>query len=278
MKLRSLAALAMLCALPVMAQISDSTPVIEASGSAFTKAEFEQLLANDSRYKSAAGQPAARRALAESFGRAFALEAEAKRRQLDQQPNIQLQIRHATQQILANSLLVRLRRDYLGDEAKLTAHLEANKALYQQPRVRQILVRAKGSEIALAPGKRELSIDEARAKAVSLRAKLLAGADFAALAKVESDDVVSRTKGGELGYIQRGATGANFEAAAFSVPVGKVSEVVQTSNGFHILRVDDRQTVALATIKAALANDLAHRDIDALVANGYKLNDAYFAP
>jgi peptidyl-prolyl cis-trans isomerase C len=258
------------------AAISDNTPVIEAGGSSLTKAEFEQLLSSDSRYQGAAGQAASRRSLAVNFGKALALETEARARKLDQVPSIQLKIRHATQQILAFELLSKLRRDYLKDEAKLAAVYEQNKASYSQPKVRQILIRVAGSEVALRPGTKELSVAQARAKAVALRAKLAAGADFAALAKLESDDLGSRTKGGEMGYVARGATGAEFEAAAFSLPIGALSEVVQTAKGFHILRVEDRQPVPLSAVKAVIANELAHRETEGIMTNGYKLNDSYF--
>ena len=106
---------------PSHAQVTDSTPVIEAGGTALTKAEFEQLLNSDSRYQGAAGQVTARRALAVNFGKALALETEARKRKLDQVPSIQLKIRHATQQILAFELLSRLRSDNLKDEARLSA-------------------------------------------------------------------------------------------------------------------------------------------------------------
>ena len=58
---------------PSHAQVTDSTPVIEAGGAALTKAEFEQLLNSDSRYQGAAGQATARRALAVNFGQAHCL-------------------------------------------------------------------------------------------------------------------------------------------------------------------------------------------------------------
>lgn len=269
---------AALCAGSALAQVADATPVIEAGGQSMSKAEFEMLLSGDSRYVGFAGQPSGRKALATSFARALALEAEARKRKLDQSPAVQLKIRHAVQQLLAYELTLKLRSDFSKDERKLAAHYEQNKTFFSQPRVRQIMVRAKGSEVALRPGERELSIDEARAKAVSLRAKLAAGADFAMLAKAESDDLGSRNQGGEMGFVLRGATGANFEAAAFALPVGGLSEVIQTDQGFHILRVEERQAPPLSAVKSMVANDLAHREIDAIIAAGFKLNDAYFAP
>jgi len=260
----------------VHGQVADNTPIIEASGLSITKAEFEAMLKGDSKYSAAFAQPAGKKALGVEFGKAFALEAEARRRKLDQSQSFQLRIRNYAQQVLANELLVTLRQQYMDDAAALKAHYDSRRTFFDQPRVRQILVRFKGSEVAARPGLRELSKDEARAKANDLHAKLVAGADFAALAKNESDEIASRLAGGEMGFILRGSTGANFEAAAFSVPAGKLSDVVQTEFGFHILRVEERRPMPLESVKAVVANELAHRDMDAIIRNGYKLNDAYF--
>lgn len=266
-------------ALPAIAQITDDTPVIEASGLGLTKAEFEELIKGESRYKGAAATAAGRRALAQEFAKAFALEAEARRRKLDQTPSIKLKLRHNAQQILAYELLLTLRKEYLADDTKLAAEYERNKDFYAQPRVRQILVRAKGSDIAVRAGQRDLSVEEARARAMSLRAKLVAGTDFAALASAESDDLGSRGRGGDMGSIQRGATREAFEAAAFSLPTGKISDVIQTSQGFHIIRVEERRPMPLVDVKQVIANDLAHREMDRLLANGGgKINEAYFQP
>ena len=259
-------------------QVPDSTAVITASGLSMTRAEFEQLLVGDPRYAGALGQPAAKRALGMEFGQAFALEAEARRRKLDQSTAVQLRIRNFTQQLLAHELLTTLRSEYLADEVVLTRHYDENKLSFARPRVRQLLVRTPGASLPPRPGAPELALEEARAKAQALRAQLAAGADFAGLAKAESDDPGSRDKGGDVGFVGRGSTGANFEAAAYSLPVGELSEVVQTENGFHILRVEDRQPMPLAEVKARIANDLAHRKMDAILEDGFTLNDAYFPP
>jgi len=257
-------------------QVPESAPVIEASGLSITKSEFELLLKSDSRYSTAFAQPATKRALGVEFGKAFALEAEARRRKLDQSLAVQLKIRNYSQQLLANELVVELRQQYLNDPAALKNHYDSRRTFFDQPRVRHILVRFKGSTVPLRPGLRELSKDEARAKAAALHAKLAAGADFAATARNESDDSGSREKGGEMGFVPRGATAANFEAAAFSLPVGKVSDVILTEYGFHILQVEERKPVLLESVKDVVANELAHRDMDALILKGYKLNEAYF--
>ena len=273
--LLALCTIAMLTA-PAIAQVADNTPVIEANGAVITKFDFEQLLSSDRRYAGSAAVPEGRRSLAITFGKALGLEAEARRRKLDQDPNIAAKIRHATHQILAFELLARLRRDHLRDDAKLLAVYEQNKGAYEQPSVRQILVRFKGSEVAARPGTPELSVEQARAKATELRARLAGGADFATLAKQESDDLGSRDRGGNMGFIVRGVMGAGFETAAYGLPLNKLSDVIQSEQGFHILRVEERQPLPLANVKAVIANELAHKEAEALMAS-YKLNDAYFA-
>lgn len=64
--------------------------------------------------------------------------------------------------------------------------------------------------------------------------------DFAEVAKAESADSVSGREGGSLGKLGRGQTVPAFEQAAFSLPVGQVSEPVLTQFGYHIIKVDSR--------------------------------------
>jgi peptidyl-prolyl cis-trans isomerase D len=83
------------------------------------------------------------------------------------------------------------------------------------------------------PAKKE----EARKKAEELLAQLKGVADFATLAKANSEDPGSAVRGGDLGWIVRGQTVPEFEAASFSLEPGKLSDIVETTFGFHILKV-----------------------------------------
>ena len=259
------------------AQVSETTPIIEARGLSITKADFEQMLVGDPRFAMAMARPGAMLALGTDFGKAFALEAEARTRKLDQLPSIQLKVRNYTTQLLANELLLTLRNDYLKNPAALAALYEKNKAGYDEPRVRQILVRMQGSPVALRSGRPDMSPEQARAKAETLRGQIANGGDFAALAKAESDDFGSLAAGGDIGFVARGTAEAAFEAAAFSLPVGKLSDIIKTQYGYHIIRVEDRRPMQLEAVRGILANELAHRDLDQVIANGFKLNMAYFA-
>ena len=73
--------------------------------------------------------------------------------------------------------------------------------------------------------------------------KLAAGEDFAELATEYSQDPASASNGGSLGYFPRGKMVPEFEDVAFNLEVGGISEPVQSQFGFHIIKVDDVQTI-----------------------------------
>jgi len=101
-----------------------------------------------------------------------------------------------------------------------------------------------------APGAKEdeKAIADARAKAEGVLKELKAGGDFAKLAEKYSDDPGSAKSGGELGWIGRGRTVPEFEKAAFSLGKGQTSDLVKSSYGFHIIRVEDKQEAHLKSL------------------------------
>ena len=101
-----------------------------------------------------------------------------------------------------------------------------------------------------APGQKEdeKGIAEARAKAEDVLKQVKAGGDFAKLAEKYSDDPGSAKSGGELGWIGRGRTVPEFEKTAFSLGKGQTSDLVKSSYGFHIIRVEDKQEAHLKTL------------------------------
>src|SRR6266478_6662847 len=91
-------------------------------------------------------------------------------------------------------------------------------------------------------------VEEARKKAEDVLKQLKAGGNFGELAKKYSEDPGSGKNGGSLGFIGRGRTVPEFEKTAFSLPKGATSDLVQSSYGFHIIRVDDKQAAHLKTL------------------------------
>jgi peptidyl-prolyl cis-trans isomerase D len=92
------------------------------------------------------------------------------------------------------------------------------------------------------------AVEAAKTKAADVLKQLKAGGDFAELAKKYSEDTVSAKNGGSLGPIQRGRTVPEFEKVAFSLPKGQISDLVETTYGFHIIKVDDRQQAHSKTL------------------------------
>jgi peptidyl-prolyl cis-trans isomerase D len=90
--------------------------------------------------------------------------------------------------------------------------------------------------------------EEARKKADDVLKQLKAGGNFAELAKKYSEDPGSGKNGGSLGWIGRGRTVPEFEKAAFSLAKGSTSDLVESSYGFHIIRVDDKQAAHVKTL------------------------------
>jgi parvulin-like peptidyl-prolyl isomerase len=82
---------------------------------------------------------------------------------------------------------------------------------------------------------------EARRRAAGLLDEIRGGADFAKLAQAHSEDDGTAASGGLLGAFPRGRMDPAFEAVAFSTKPGEISELVETSFGFHIIKVDEHQ-------------------------------------
>ena len=110
--------------------------------------------------------------------------------------------------------------------------------------------------------------EEALAKAKDLRAKIVAGGDFAALAKAESDDVGSGANGGSLGEFTRGRMVPPFDEAAFTLKVNEVSEPVKTQFGYHIIQVTKHDTKKMDDVKNEIADkvgpEMAQKSVEAI--------------
>ncbi len=103
-------------------------------------------------------------------------------------------------------------------------------AMVEQTHVRHILV--KTSEI--------VSEDDAKRKLNNLRERIVNGADFGELARLNSDDA-SSVKGGDLGWVYRGDTVPEFERVMNSLKVGELSEPFASPFGWHLVQVLERR-------------------------------------
>jgi len=125
-------------------------------------------------------------------------------------------------------------------EGELRRMYEARKEEFRIPervKVRHILLKT--------TGKPAEEIPKVQARAEELLKQIKAGADLGELARKNSEDAGSASKGGDLGWIVRGQTVKAFEETAFSQKPKQISNVVKTEYGFHILQVLEKEDARL---------------------------------
>jgi len=167
----------------------------------------------------------------------------------------------AHQKSYANSIPEKRKIKYaMIDQSKVASGVQVTQddlqAYYNQHRDQyRVAEQAKVSHILIktplpgADGKvDDKGVADAQKRAEDVLKQLKAGAKFEDLAKKYSEDPGSAKEGGSLGWIGKGRTVPEFEKAAFSLPKGQISDLVKSSYGFHIIRVDDRQDAHMKTL------------------------------
>jgi len=145
--------------------------------------------------------------------------------------------RRVGEQLALNRIALKaVRNKIIVEEKDLRAYYEAHRDTFRQtPEVtlRHILVNLPARALLEGPA-------QAQGKAEEALAKLRAGADFAAVAKAYSDGPTAET-GGVLGTMHRGEMAPELEEAAFTIPVGEFSGIIQTNTGLNIIKVEARK-------------------------------------
>jgi len=113
-------------------------------------------------------------------------------------------------------------------ESFYSSYQDSLPELKESVKLQHILVNVEASESALGT---------ARDKAEKVLKRLRSGEDFEALAREFSEDPGSASRGGNLGTLQRGDLVREYEAVAFDLEPGQISEVVQSQFGLHIIQL-----------------------------------------
>ncbi|MBE3138759.1 MAG: peptidylprolyl isomerase, partial [Actinobacteria bacterium] len=167
-------------------------------------------------------------------------------------------------QVLRDKIFADVTKNITISDAEVKQYYDDNKeTLYKVPeqiQVNHILI------IFNVPEGQELTEQlkkEANDKIKAVQEKLKSGEDFAALAKSYSEDTASKDNGGDIGLISAGQTIKEFEDAAFALKVGEVSDIVETTYGYHLIKVTDRKDEYIKdfsevtdTIKSYLLNSM----------------------
>ncbi len=144
-------------------------------------------------------------------------------------------------------------------EDKIKAYYDGHPQFFKKPEQ----VKARHILIKIKPDASESEKAEAMKKIKQAQEKLKKGDDFAEVAKASSEGP-SAAKGGDLGYFGRGQMVKPFEAVAFTQEPGKVSDVVTTKFGYHLIKVEDKKpetTVPLETVKPRIEQYLKQEEV-----------------
>ena len=136
---------------------------------------------------------------------------------------------------------------------------------------REATARFKLAVLSKAPTTADTIASLQRAEAV--RQEILDGAEFAAVAERESADPGSRDLGGDLGQVTRGQMTEIFDEAVFSLPVGELSEPIQTPFGYHLILVEERQEDQARARHILIPIEPAEAAVDQLYARADSLEE-----
>ena len=268
--------------MPVPSMVPPDTTILSVGDDKITKAQFDLILSTIPPQQQATAQtPKGRRDIADKLAEILMLAQEARAQKLDQTPKIQTQIMLSTNQLLANLMYRDFGENGKPDDAMLHAYYEAHKADWEEVKARHILIRFQGSKMPLADGKKDITEAEALAKVTELRAKIVAGADFAEVAKENSDDKGSGANGGDLGAFGKGQMVPEFDKEAFQLPVGQMSQPVKSQFGYHLIKVESHQTKPFEEVKPIIMKrmpeEMAKKSLADLKAKRPAVyNDQYF--
>lgn len=140
----------------------------------------------------------------------------------------------------------RIKQTVNPSDAELHKRYDATKEDYKRPESAHILHILIKVDRAATPDQ----IAAAKAKADALVKQLRAGGDFAALAKANSQDPGSASNGGDMNWVDRGATVKPFDEAAFTIPLNTISDPIRSEEfGFHIIKVLERRPAGYRTFE-----------------------------
>jgi hypothetical protein len=268
---------------PPPPHVPPETVVLTIGEEKITAADFDHMIDMIPEQYRERMRTTGRRQFADNIVRFKVMALEGHRLKIDETQAFKDQVAFQADQILAQQFYADLVAKTKTDEASARKYYDEHKSDYLQVKARHILIRYKGSAVPLKKDAKELTEEEALAKAKEIRQKLVDGADFATLAKAESDDAGSGANGGDLGTFGHGRMVPAFEQVAFTIPVGELSEPVKSQFGYHIIKVESRQEKTFVEVRPEIEKkldaELVKKAMDNLKASTpVVMNEEFFGP
>jgi len=172
---------------------------------------------------------------------------------LDQDPELNRNLTWARLNLLAQAEVNRVRASYLPSGEDQQRFYERNRSQWDQASVRVIFVAFQPG----ASGGAAAAEEHAREKLEELRARIGAGADFAAVARENSDDPRSAANGGLWNVVTRhSAYPESILLAIFALQAGQVGPPVHQPNGFYLFKLDSLRQPTFAEVEPAISRDI----------------------
>jgi len=250
-----------------------------------TRAQYEALKQYLPPEYAAMPQQMGERGFAGSYAQLRGLALLAERDKLTESPEFKGKLAFLHDLILAQMVAMKFQtQSQAASDDDVKAYYAAHQAEMQQGTLRGIFVALNPpAKPGAKPGEtpKARTDDEAKARASELRNKILAGADFATVAKENSDHAGTAEKGGEFGTFRKGQLPANIDSAVFSLKPKQISEPLKDPNGYYIFELQDFKTVTLDEATAAIRNTLQTEKFAKSVENVKNLfpvvfNEKYF--
>jgi peptidyl-prolyl cis-trans isomerase C len=221
-------------------EVDPAKVVLTQGDTTVTAGEFNAVVATlPPQYAAALGDPSLKKQIANQILQSKELAAEARKRGIQDKPDVKQQLQIQDDQVLSHALVNELRSGQ--DEKDARAYFDANKSNFDTLKARHILIRTPDSAVPLGAGKKALTDPEAKAKADEIEQRLKKGEDFAAIAKAESDDTQSGAAGGDLSSFPAWSMVPAFSKAALALKKNEVSQPVKSEFGYHIIQLLDDQ-------------------------------------
>lgn len=263
---------------PPLPQVPPDKVILTVGDLTITAQQFDEITDGmQDQYKAFFKGPG-RKQFADQLVKVLTLAQEGQRRKLNEVPTYKAQVMYQNEQALANYTFLTISKEVKIDDAALHAYYDAHKADYEQAHARHILIRMKGSTVPVKPGGKDLSDEEALAKAQDLEKRLKAGEDFGKLAGAESDDTGSAINGGDLGTFGHGRMVPSFDEAAFKLKPGQISDPVKSQFGYHIIKLESLEMKSFDDVKPEIEKKLRPEEAQKAMAELEKTAKVVFDP
>ena len=242
---------------------SNSPVVMRVNGEPVTEEDFQSFLQQAPEQMQAFyASPDGRRLLAQEIVKFKALEQEGRRLGVDSDPVAASRIDMARGNIVAAYALQKLVPK--PDEARLRAEYEKEKKNLDTIQLSHILIAFQGASVPGRSGAQR-SFEDAMKKANAIVAQLRGGADFAQMARAQSDDSGSAANGGSLGAVSPAALPPDMQPTVMRLKNGEVSNPVRSTFGVHIFKMGAHSGRTYEEMKPLFLQKLQRDDAEATV-------------